>query len=64
VIDAVERVTGNKVPWVIGPRRDGDPPELVADSSKLKKMLDWKPAIPELEAIIASAWSFDRLRHG
>lgn len=31
LIDAAERVTGRKIPTVIGERRAGDPPELVAD---------------------------------
>lgn len=64
VIDAAERVTGRKVPWVMGPRRGGDPPSLVADSSKLRNQLGWKPSIPGLDDIIASAWAFDRRKHG
>jgi UDP-glucose-4-epimerase GalE len=64
VIDTVERVTGRKVPWTLGARRDGDPPELVADSSKLRRQLGWQPAIAGLEEMILSAWSFDQRRHG
>jgi UDP-glucose-4-epimerase GalE len=36
VMAAVEHVTGKPVPHVIGPRREGDPPSLVADSTKLQ----------------------------
>src|SRR5204862_6524642 len=39
VTDAVEAATGEKVPYVVGPRREGDPPALVADSSKLQRTL-------------------------
>ncbi|MBV8072853.1 MAG: UDP-glucose 4-epimerase GalE, partial [Acidobacteriaceae bacterium] len=39
VVDAVEKVTGKKVPSTIGPRREGDPPSLVADSRKLQTTL-------------------------
>jgi len=64
VISAAERVTGLGVPHNVGPRRDGDPAELVADSSKLKKMLGWKPKYRNLESIVETAWQFDRVRHG
>ncbi len=39
VMRAVEEVTGEKVPYAIGPRRDGDPPALVANSGKLQRTL-------------------------
>jgi len=64
VISAAERVTGLGVPYNAGPRRDGDPAELVADSSKLKKTLGWKPKYRNLESIVETAWRFDRVRHG
>ncbi|MBI2823483.1 MAG: UDP-glucose 4-epimerase GalE [Planctomycetia bacterium] len=56
VIDACRRVTGRKIPEKIGPRRPGDPPELVADSSRARKLLDWQPRYPELDQIVATAW--------
>jgi len=58
VMDSVERVTGKKVPYTVGPRREGDPPELVADSSKLKATLGWKPEFAELDRIVQTAWSW------
>lgn len=64
VISAAERVTGKGVPFRVGPRREGDPAELVADSSKLKKTLGWKPKYRTLEAMMESAWQFDRRRFG
>ena len=60
VIDAVEAVTGEKVPYVVGPRREGDPPALVADSSKLQRTLGWKPRYHQLRDIVATAWEFER----
>jgi UDP-glucose-4-epimerase GalE len=60
VIRAVEKVTGKKVPFEIGSRREGDPASLVADSSKLKKTLGWEPEYTQLEDIVASAWEFER----
>ena len=62
VVNAVEKVTGSKVPYVIGPRRDGDSPALVADSAKLRRKLGWKPRYTSLEEIVASAWEFETNR--
>jgi UDP-glucose-4-epimerase GalE len=61
VVSAVEKVTGRKVPTHMGPRRAGDPAELVADPSRAEKLLNWK-AKRSLEQIIASAWAWARRR--
>jgi len=58
VLTAVEKVTGKKAPHSIGPRREGDPPSLVADSSKLQRTLGWKPKRADLERIVRDAWHF------
>jgi UDP-glucose 4-epimerase len=58
VLAAVERVTGRAVPHTIGPRREGDPPSLVADSRKLQTTLGWKPKRADLERIVSDAWAF------
>lgn len=57
VVAAVEKVTGHKVPTHMGPRRAGDPAELVADPSRAEKVLSWK-ARRSLEEIVASAWKW------
>jgi len=56
VIKAAEEVSGEKVSYEIGPRREGDPAILVASSSKAQKELNWKPGLPDLKDIIQSAW--------
>jgi UDP-glucose 4-epimerase len=58
VLAAVEKVTGQKVPHTIGPRREGDPPSLVADSRKLQNALGWRPERADLERIVSDAWAF------
>jgi UDP-glucose 4-epimerase len=58
VLTAVEHVTAKKVPFNLGPRREGDPPSLVADPAKLKKTLGWKPERTALERIVSDAWQF------
>lgn len=60
VVTAVEKITGQKVPYIMGPRRDGDPAQLVADSSKLRQTLGWQPKFDTLESIIESAWVFEK----
>ncbi len=62
VMHAVEKITGGKVPHSIGPRRDGDPAVLVANSDKLKRTLGWKPKFPDLDDIVVTAWQFENRR--
>ncbi|MBI2405605.1 UDP-glucose 4-epimerase GalE [Candidatus Microgenomates bacterium] len=54
VIEMVKKVAG-EFPVKVGPRREGDPAELVADSSKLQKELGWKPKHSDLETIVKTA---------
>jgi UDP-glucose-4-epimerase GalE len=56
VIAITEKVTGKRVPVVKGPRRAGDPPELVARSAKAMEVLGWKPVHSDLENILKTAW--------
>jgi len=58
VIDAVERVTGRKVPKRLVARRAGDPPELVADPSKANSLLGWRPRMSDIDSIIRTAWAW------
>ncbi len=62
ILDAAERVMGQKVPYAVGPRRAGDPPSLVADSSRLKAAFGWSPTHSDLDTIIRTAahWQKER----
>jgi UDP-glucose-4-epimerase GalE len=62
VVRATEEVTGKKVPREIGPRRAGDPPELVANSDKLRRVLGWKPRYLDLKDTVKTAWDFEQRR--
>jgi UDP-glucose 4-epimerase len=59
VIDAVERVTGYKVPARVGPRRPGDPPRLVGAVTRAKEELGFRP-VHGLDAIVESALRWRR----
>jgi len=66
VIDAAKRITGQDFLVREVPRREGDPPVLVAAVDRAKSLLDWKAETSGLEEIIASAWNWHRRRfdHG
>ena len=56
MIAATQRVTGKQVHIIEGPRRAGDPPQLVADARKAQSQLGWVPVWQDMDAIIDSAW--------
>ena len=60
IINAVEKVTGRKVPLKEGPRRAGDPPSLYADSTKAKSELGWTVKFDTIEPIVETAWRWHR----
>lgn len=59
VFSVCEKITGQKIPVDIHPRREGDPAILVADNQKAKKVLGW---IPEktIEDSIFSAYNWEK----
>lgn len=62
VIAAAERASGHAIPFAVGPRREGDPPVLVASAVRAGTVLGWKPAHPSLDDMVGSAWTW-RQRH-
>jgi UDP-glucose 4-epimerase len=58
VVETARRVTGREIAYEIGPRREGDPAVLVASSEAIRRDLGWRPAHPELESIVKSAWDW------
>jgi UDP-glucose 4-epimerase len=62
VVSAAESVIGRPIPYRVGPRRTGDPPVLVARSSRAAELFGWRPARPGLEEMVGSAWAW-RLAH-
>ena len=59
ILAAIETVTGNPVPHIFGPRREGDPPILVANNRKAKEVLGWSPTYT-LNEIILTAWKWHK----
>ena len=62
VIRAAERVTGRGLTLRESPRRAGDPPELVANSSLAASVLGWRPRFTDIEEMIQTAWNWHKLR--
>ncbi len=60
VIEMCREVTSHAIPAVIGSRRPGDPPALVADSSLAQRTLDWQCCYSDLRTIVTSAWNWHR----
>ena len=60
LIESIENVSNERLLVEHGPRRDGDPPELVADYSNASKVLAWQP-VHDLQSIIQSAWRWHSL---
>jgi UDP-glucose 4-epimerase len=58
IVETARRVTGRPIPAEMAPRRSGDPDRLVADASRARDILGWRPATPDLESIISSAWTW------
>jgi len=58
LVDLARKVTGHAIPAEVGPRRAGDPAQLVADGSRARELLGWEPRRSDLEQILRDAWSF------
>lgn len=60
VIAAARQVTGRPIPYVIKPRRNGDPDLLVSDSSRAARDLGWSPRFPSIHQMLEHAWNWRR----
>jgi UDP-glucose-4-epimerase GalE len=56
VIAAVEQVSGQAVPWIASPRREGDPAVLFASSQRIQHELGWTARFADPVSIVDTAW--------
>jgi UDP-glucose 4-epimerase len=63
VIETARQITELPIPVKIEPRRAGDPSRLVANATKARELLGWKPAYPDLASIIRSDWEWRQRRN-
>ncbi len=61
VINAFEKVSGKKLNYTIGPRREGDVIAIYSNYKKAKKRLKWKPK-RNIEDIMRTAWEWEKVR--
>lgn len=59
IISSFEKVTGQKLNYTIGSRREGDAPAVYADTVKANNELGWK-AMLSLDEMIASSWTWEQ----
>lgn len=62
VLEATGKVVGRPIPIVVGPRRAGDPPALVATIDRAREVLGWTPRRSHLPEMIGSAWAWEQRR--
>jgi UDP-glucose 4-epimerase len=60
VIDTVKRVSGVDFKVEFGPRRAGDPAQIVAATDRARNILGWKPRLDDLSIIVANALAWER----
>ncbi|MDA0706898.1 MAG: UDP-glucose 4-epimerase GalE [Proteobacteria bacterium] len=60
VLQMVERVHGAALSITEEPRRDGDPPVLIAATEKIHQVLGWMPEYDDLELIVRTSLDWER----
>jgi len=60
VLDAVDRVTNQKLVRNIEGRRAGDPDELISDNRAIKARFGWEPRFDDLDTIVSHALQWER----
>jgi len=59
VVNAVERVSSKKFDVRMADRRAGDPDAIVADATRAREILGWKPSHDDLDEIVAHAYAWE-----
>ena len=55
VLESVQRVAGKALTIREEPRREGDPPSLVAAAERIRSVLGWQPRLDDLDTIVRTA---------
>ncbi len=64
VIGVVSRVVGQPVPHIVGPRRPGDVPVLIADPRLARAQLGFTTVRSDLKVVVQDAWKFFHRKWG
>ena len=60
VVECVKSVSNTDFEVDVRPRRPGDPPQLVANSDAIRRLLNWQPQYNDLEMICRSACEWEK----
>ncbi len=60
VVKTVQTVSENNFDTRLAERRAGDPPALIADSSRLRQLLNWTPRFDDLNLIVKTALDWEK----
>jgi UDP-glucose 4-epimerase len=60
VLSVAQKIMGTTLKVTPRPRRAGDPPKLIADATKVRKVLGWTPQYESLETVYTHAWQWER----
>ena len=61
VINAMTKILKRKISYEIGPRRDGDVEQIIADTKKFNKFFSWQPKNNSLKKIINTALAWEKI---
>jgi UDP-glucose-4-epimerase GalE len=64
VVRALKQISGVDFPVEVGPRRPGDPAQLIADPAKLEQAFGWRPQYSDLDTIVSTAWAWQHSHPG
>lgn len=56
---AVKKASGVDFSVIESPRRAGDPPALISDPARIRRVMDWKPEHDDIHAIALSAYKWE-----
>jgi UDP-arabinose 4-epimerase len=60
IVDSASRITGQRIPMRIGPRRRGDPAVLLANPNLAQAKFGFTTQHSDIECIVATAWKFSQ----
>jgi UDP-glucose 4-epimerase len=60
VLESVERISGQRLSVREEPRREGDPPALVARAERIRRELGWRPRLNDLDTIVRTAYAWEQ----
>ena len=63
ILDATRKVSGMDLPVILSDRRPGDPAVVLASAEKAERLLEWSPALSDVETILKTMLAAYRSHH-